>query len=246
MLIFTAATCTWHISTHFWCCESAVPWHNLASNETDAEHIEPTEYGYEDIESCIGKQTLISNLLRQPTVQRLKSDNVRVTWLHRFWQEQTNRHYQLQSFFYAAVAFWESSVCRRLQSVDYKLHVWLNGISTTGGYSGIAQTVLVAMPTVCPPLQIEALQLSDATGGYSGIAQTVPVAMPAVRSRCKFTPLLNLRETFLSSLWWSTMKSTAIAIQVARFEIKQHCKKNAFTMSQATEVLQSQLWLQYK
>ena len=59
-------------------CESAVPWHNLASNETDAEHFELTEYGYEDIESCIGKQTLISNLLRQPTVQRLKSDNVRV------------------------------------------------------------------------------------------------------------------------------------------------------------------------
>ena len=24
---------------------------------------------------------------------------------------------------------------------------------TTGGHSGIAQTVLVAMPTVCPPLQ---------------------------------------------------------------------------------------------
>ena len=85
----------------------------------------------------------------------------------------------------------------RLQAARLKL----NRIWTTGGYSGIAQTVLVAMPTVCPPLQIEALQLSDATGGYSGIAQTVPVAMPAVRSRCKFTPLLNLRETFLSSLW---------------------------------------------
>ena len=31
-----------------------------------------------------------------------------------------------------------------------------NGIWTTGGYSGIAQTVLVAMPAVCPPLQISA------------------------------------------------------------------------------------------
>ena len=55
----------------------------------------------------------------------------------------------------------------RLQAARLKL----NGIWTTGGYSGIAQTVLVAMPTVCPPLQIEALQLSDATGGYSGMLQ---------------------------------------------------------------------------
>ena len=84
---WTAATCTWHISTHFWCCENAIPWHNLASNETDAEHIELTEYGYEDIESCIRKQTLISNLLWQPTVQRLKSDNVKVNCLHHFWKE---------------------------------------------------------------------------------------------------------------------------------------------------------------
>ena len=84
---WTAATCTWHISTHFWCCENAIPWRNLASNETDAEHIELTEYGYEDIESCIRKQTLISNLLWQPTVQRLKSDNVKVNCLHHFWKE---------------------------------------------------------------------------------------------------------------------------------------------------------------
>jgi hypothetical protein len=81
------STCTWHISTHFWCCENAIPWHNLASNETDAEHIELTEYRYEDIESCIGKQTLISSLLRQPRVQRLKSDNVKVNCLHHFWKE---------------------------------------------------------------------------------------------------------------------------------------------------------------
>ena len=85
----------------------------------------------------------------------------------------------------------------RLQAARLKV----NRIWTTGGYSGIAQTVLVAMPTVCPPLQLEALQLSDATEAYSGIAQTAPVAMPAVISRCKFTPLLNLRKTFLASLW---------------------------------------------
>jgi hypothetical protein len=40
----------------------------------------------------------------------------------------------------------------RLQAARLKL----NRIWTTGGYSGIAQTVLVAMPTVCPPLQIYA------------------------------------------------------------------------------------------
>ena len=40
----------------------------------------------------------------------------------------------------------------RLQAARLKL----NRIWTTGGYSGIAQTVLVAMPTVCPRLQIYA------------------------------------------------------------------------------------------
>ena len=76
---------------------------NLASRETAAEHIELSEYRYEDIESCTGKQTLISRLLRQPKVQRFKSDNVEVRCLYKFWQNSTNRHYKLQSFLYAAV-----------------------------------------------------------------------------------------------------------------------------------------------
>ena len=65
--------------------------------------------------------------LPQPVCEWKSSTNNALTAA--FWKEETNRHYQLQSFFYAAVAFWESSVCRRQLQIYYKLQMYCSDSS---------------------------------------------------------------------------------------------------------------------